>query len=365
MKAELFAVSTPGLEPVTADELRALGLPAEISQGGVTTRGTLHDVTRLNAGLRTASRLLQRVGRFRATTFPALRRETAALPWERFLARDGAVALRVTCRKSRLHHSGAVAERVLGGIADRIGVSPHTAKPVEDPAEDGPQLVVVRFEDDEATLSVDTSGALLHRRGYRQETAKAPLRETLAAAMVLLSGWDRVSPLVDPFCGSGTLLCEADAIARGRLPGADRMFAWQRWPCARGIRVVVPPEGAAGAPLFGNDHDAGAIRAATGNAARAGAAVNFTQADATALLPPAAGPGWIITNPPWGVRVDTNRPLTALYARVGAHWRARWPGWRVCLLAPGALAQATGIAWERVTPVVNGGVRVEVRVGRA
>ncbi|MGA2504099.1 MAG: class I SAM-dependent RNA methyltransferase, partial [Anaerolineales bacterium] len=205
-----FAVSAPGLEPFTSLELRALDLaPASQEPGGILFLGDLAALYRTNLHLRTASRILARLGNFfYATTIPQLEQRLASLPWERFLAPRQPVSLRVTCHKSKLYRSDAVARVASRALEQRLGSPSPLLKPDED-GDTISQLVVIRLADDKCTVSVDSSGTLLHKRGYRQAVAKAPLRETIAAALLMASGWDQVSPLLDPFCGSGTIPIEA------------------------------------------------------------------------------------------------------------------------------------------------------------
>ena len=153
-------------------------------------QGELDDLYRANLHLRSANRVLVRAGEFYAAAFSELRKKAGRLAWERYLAPGQPVRLSVTCRKSRLYHSDAVAERVAGAIGDRLGKPRRCSRPTKKMRRTRPQLVVVRLVRDLCTISVDSSGELLHRRGYRLATAKAPLRETLAAGMLLASGWD-------------------------------------------------------------------------------------------------------------------------------------------------------------------------------
>ncbi|MGZ6123970.1 MAG: THUMP domain-containing class I SAM-dependent RNA methyltransferase, partial [Myxococcales bacterium] len=222
----LFAVCAPGLEPVLLSEVQALGLPGRALAGGVEIDGDLAEAMRLNLWLRTASRVLLRLGEpFRAATFPELVRKASALSWEEFLRKGVGAAFRVTCRKSRLYHSGAVAERLHQALQARTKFPVPPAEAGEEAPEDA-QLFVARFERDLCTLSVDTSGALLHRRGWRGPQAKAPLRETLAAALLLAAGFRGEEAVCDPLCGSGTIAIEAALIAIRRAPGIGRAFAF-------------------------------------------------------------------------------------------------------------------------------------------
>ncbi|MCB0316689.1 MAG: class I SAM-dependent RNA methyltransferase, partial [Calditrichaeota bacterium] len=175
-------------------------------------------------------RILLRLGSFYAGGFPELKRKVRRLPWADMLTPKTHFELRVTCHKSRLYHSGAVAERVADAIHQQCGAQPVPAGSSADDEGGASQLIVVRLLRDHCTVSIDTSGEGLHRRGYRQATAKAPLRETLAAAMLLAAGWDDRAPLLDPFCGSGTIAIEAALLARHLAPGLQRRFAFMDWP---------------------------------------------------------------------------------------------------------------------------------------
>jgi putative N6-adenine-specific DNA methylase len=382
----LYAVCPPGLEPITARELDHLGLavqyPPPLARsssddkdlgdgvGGVEFQGSLHDIYRTNLHVRTATRILVRLGTFFTTTFPELRRRASCLPWEKFLGRGQPVALRVTCHRSRLYHEGAVAERIRGAVADRLGLLPALQKMSED--EDKVQLFVVRLKENECTISVDSSGIPLHRRGYRLATAKAPLRETLAAGMLLASGWDGESPLIDPFCGSGTIPIEASLLAQNIPPGRNRSFAFMKWPEFHGeiwkslLRDTQDLRISSSPIIMASDRDAGAIRAAQANAQRVGVAesINFACRSLSAIEPPSS-PGWVVTNPPYGVRVSSNRDLRNLYAQIGKILRSRCSGWHVAMLCSNLhLLQNTGLAFDEIMPLMNGGLKVRLAKGR-
>jgi len=374
----MFAAAAPGLETFTALELARLGLPRENAVedplgGGVAFEGPLELVYRANLHLRTASRVLLRVGSFRAAAFSELRKKASRLPWERFFEKGRPVAVRATCRSSKLYHSEAVAERVVGAIGDRLGAPAERVKAADDEAQSPPQLVLVRFVDDVCTLSVDTSGALLHRRGYRLATAKAPLRETLAAGLIAASGWDGTSPLVDPFCGSGTIAIEAALLALGRAPGASRRFAFMEWPCfdralwERVVAETTAPPAKAQLSIAGFDRDAGAVRMASENAARAHVAelIRFGKSAVSSLEPPCKK-GFIVTNPPYGHRLGEGEELRDLYARFGAVLRERCPGWRVAVLCSDKrLLAAMRLDLDTSLSFSNGGLRVYVARGIA
>lgn len=379
-----FAVAAPGLEALTAGELRRLSLvqatapaaatdspPATADAGGVAFEGDLEALYRANLHLRTASRVLVRLGNFHAKAFPELRKKASRLDWARYLAPGQPVAIRATCHHSKLYHSGAVAERIAGAIEDRLGGAISEQKPGEEEAANPPQLVLVRLVDDECTISIDSSGELLHRRGYRQALAKAPLRETLAAAMVLESGWDTTSPLLDPFCGSGVIPIEAALLALGLPPGRHRRFAFMDWPSFDPARweavqneaFLQPPRVLP--PILASDRDAGAIAMAQQNAERAGVAqhIQFSCQAVSAIDPPPSV-GWVVTNPPYGVRLNANKDLRNLYAQFGNVLRAKCMGWHTAILCSDLmLLGQTGVRLDTSFTMVTGGLKVRLGKG--
>ncbi len=396
---KLFAVCAPGLETFTALELNQLGLfdftragnqaeagepagDAQVETGGISFTGDLRAIYLANLHLRTASRVLVRLGEFYAAAFPELRKKASRLAWRVFLRPGQPVAINATCHRSRLYHSDAVAERIVGAIGDSLGQSPQVMKP--DPVEPQqnrltsphPQLVVVRIVHDLVTISIDTSGELLHRRGYRLATAKAPLRETLAAGMLMASGWDRVSPLIDPFCGSGTIAIEAAMMALGMAPGGLRRFAFMDWQGFEpdlwneireaAVRQMerLTAERKNGPTILASDRDAGAIQMAQANAGRLGLEkmIDFSCRSVSAIEP--IGTGWVVTNPPYGLRVSANKDLRNLYAQLGKVLKAKCPRWRVAILCNDLqLLHNTGLQLDTRLSMVNGGVPVRVARG--
>lgn len=368
-KLACFAVAAPGLEPLVSEELRALAVLYSLDidppeAGGIGFRTDTAGLYAANLHLRIASRILVRVGAFHASEFHELERHAGRLPWEAFVAPGRPVEFRVTSRKSKLYHQDAVAERLTASVAARVPGAWGEKAP--------PQEFVVRLFRDECTVSADASGDLLHRRGYRLESSKAPLRETLASAMLAGAGWDRTAPLLDPMCGSGTIPIEAALLARRMPPGLGRGYAFERWPgfdanrweavrAAARERILPGPAG----PLQGSDRDAGAVAAAAANAERAGVDgdIEWRRAAISAIEPPAI-PGWVVTNPPYGVRVGERRRLRDLYAQLGNVLRRRCPRWQLALLSAHAeLERQTGIALTPAFSTENGGIRVRLMHG--
>lgn len=356
---DFFAVVAPGLETVCAGELVALGMTGvQVEAGGVAFCGRLVDLYRANLWLRSASRILIRFAAFRCRDFPRLYQAAIKLPWGRFIRPETAIELRVSCRESRLMHSDRVRQALSPAIDRALG------RPAP-PAEGEFQLVLVRIVDDVVQISIDSSGELLHRRGYRQQVTEAPLRETLAAGILLHLGWDGTQPLYDPMCGSGTFLVEAALLAKRRAPGLSRSFAFMQWPGWRsGLWEKLCSDARLGEQacrvvIAGSDRDAAAVRAARANARLAGVDQDL-QIVATPLeaLPPQSGGGLLVCNPPYGLRLSPGQ-IADFYRRLGKDMVRVFPRRRKALLCPDpALVAKTGLPWRRVASLDNGGLSV-------
>jgi putative N6-adenine-specific DNA methylase len=368
---DLFAICAPGLEDVLEAEMRALGLAVgKRDVGGIAFAGGSSALFRANLWLRSATRIIVRVGEFHARLFDELERHARKLEWTRFLASGQPVRLRVSTSKSRLYHTGAVAQRIAEAMEKSTGAAPTVASGAGDDEDAGEvPMVIVRLFRDRCTVSIDSSGALLHRRGYRLATAKAPLRETLAATLVLASRWDARTPLLDPLCGAGTIPIEGALLARRIPPGLSRRFAFMEWPgfhAPTWDRVVDEARAQilpfAPAPIMGSDRDAGAVTAARANAKRAGveADIELEEKVISRITPPAGEvAGAIVTNPPYGVRVGDRDALRNLYAQLGNVARERFRGWSVTVLSADLrLEGQIGGKLETLLQTKNGGIPV-------
>jgi putative N6-adenine-specific DNA methylase len=355
---DIFLVATPGLEAPLADEARAIGFStARVTDGGVTFPGTWADVWRANLVLRGATRVLARIASFRAMHLAQLDKRARKIDWGSFLRADVPIHIEASCRRSRIYHAGAAAQRVATAIQETI------AAPI---AENATLRILVRIEDDLVTISIDTTGESLHKRGFKEAVSKAPMRETMAAMFLAHCGYTGNEPVLDPMCGSGTFVIEAAEIARNLAPGRERSFAFEQLPSFdanawRSLRQAAPDQAAA--HLFhGSDRDAGAIRMATDNAARAGVAdlTHFTISEIADLTPPDGPSGLVICNPPYGTRIGNKGSLIALHRTLGTVLKTRFRGWRVGIItADKQLAEATGLPFEpMLPPVLHGGIRV-------
>lgn len=360
---EIFLSGTPGLEAALVAEARALGFAgARELPGGAVFSGGWPDVWRANLWCRGATRILVRIASFRALHLAQLDKRARRIDWPALLPPGLAVAVETTCRKSRIYHGGAASQRVKAAIRDALGPAGDS---------DDPLQVKVRIEDDLCTISVDTSGAPLHKRGAKQAVGKAPMRETLAALFLRECGYQGDEPVFDPMCGSGTFPLEAAEIALGLAPGRNRGFAFQRFApfdaaAWEGLVTEAMSAAAGGTDLrfTGSDRDQGAVQMATANAERAGlaAVTAFQRAPVSEASPPDGPPGLVMINPPYGARIGDRKLLFGLYGALGETLKARFSGWRVGFVtSDGGLAKATGLPDLRAgPPIPHGGLKIRL-----
>ena len=351
-------MAPPGLEAVLCAEAHANGFAdAQVVPGGVTFQGGWPDVWRANLTLRGAGRILARIGSFMAFHLAQLDKRARKFPWGDVLRADVPVKVDVTCRKSKIYHAGAATQRFETALRDSHGM---TVSP------DAALVIKVRIDDNCVTLSLDTSGESLHKRGHKEAVSKAPMRETLAALFLRQCGYDGTTPVLDPMCGSGTFVIEAADMAAGLHPGRSRRFAFEQLASfdAAAWEAMRTP-GAAANPMpqfFGSDRDQGAVRMATANATRAGIAAQcrFTCLPVADLARPDGPPGLVIVNPPYGARIGNKKPLYGLYANMGEVLKKRFLGWRVGVVtSEPSLAKATGLPFKPKGPSVpHGGLKV-------
>ncbi len=327
-----------GVEGVAAQECKRLGLQDVRGEDGrVLCRGSLNDLARLNVNLRTAERVLLLLGRFPAASFEELFDGVAAIPWEDCIPRDGAFPVRCQCLDSALHAAVTCSNVVKKAVATRLGGKYGLRTLPETGAQYAIRCLVFK---DVVTVGLDASGPSLHKRGYRALGVAAPLRETLAAAMVLLSRYHGKGPLADPFCGSGTIPIEAAMIAKNRAPGLNRSFAAQKWafvPQAAWLDAAAEAmdrEYHGAYDILGSDIDPAAVELARQNArlAEVEDLVSFAVADARRF----AGDrpqGRVVTNPPYGQRLMEQQEAEALYRDFGKAFARLGPGWELYLLS--------------------------------
>jgi len=382
--AEIFtalAVVPPGLEAVAAQEVSQLGAESvEPLRGAVAFRIDQAGFYRLHLQARLPFRILRELARFPCSSREDLHHWLPlAAPWQEWLPPERTLRVEVSGSTAQLNHSHFTALQVKNTLVDlqrqrwgaRSSVDRHD-----------PDLVLHLHlqRRGEAVLSLDGSGGSLHRRGWRAAVGLAPLKENLAAGLIALTGWEGTCPLVDPFCGSGTLLIEAACRALGRAPGLvptaagapprSRPFSLQRWPdfdpalwqqevmAAHQLARDTLADGRPLAPILGLDHDAEVLAQAQANAEAAGVApwIRFELGDAETFSPP-PGPGVVVTNPPYGLRLGGSEEVETLYAALGQRLRHQAPGWTLWLLSGHpALTGALRLKASQRIPVSHGGL---------
>jgi putative N6-adenine-specific DNA methylase len=378
---DFYAVVHPGFEAVALRELQELGIssPAVEGSGGIAFSSKLDELWRANLGAGTISRVLMRLADFKATGFGEFRSRLVAIPWELYLAGAARIAFSIQAGRSRLWHEGKLEEEATRAITERMAAYGLKASfaTAADAATTGRQTVFVRVEENRCQVSLDASGELLYRRGRGKFVEEAPLRETLACAILRAAGLERYRILIDPFCGSGTFALEAGAIFSGRPVNLDRAFAFQQWPAFKPARFQHlqgelekefrerAPRGAR--KIYGSDIDPKAVATAGHNVEQAGLALlaEVDQADFFHLHPPVADPAdvLLVMNPPYGARQEHGADIAALYRRIGEKVRRDYSGCGHAIIVPGLeIEKALGLPHERKILFRNGGIGVALLI---
>lgn len=354
---EIFLVTVPGMEDTLCAEAKELSFPAQAVQGGVTFQGTWPDVWRANLMLRGATRVLARIGSFRAFHLAQLDKRSRKFPWQNIIKHGSSIKVEVACKASKIYHAKAAAQRIENALNTTLDARISA---------DADLVLKVRIDDNLCTFSIDTSGDGLHIRGHKEFVGKAPMRENLAALFLRQCGYNGNETVVDPMCGSGTFILEAAEIARGLAPGRSRSFAFEKlasfdaklW---QELKSEVNPNETEHL-FFGSDRDAGAIRGASKNADRAGVSENtrFSNYAFSDLHRPDGQPGLVIINPPYGGRIGNKKLLFGLYGALGKVLMERFRGWRVGIVtSESGLAKATQLPFKPTSaPIPHGGIRI-------
>jgi putative N6-adenine-specific DNA methylase len=359
-----FATCARGLEPVLADELRALqARDVEPGRGGVGFAGGSLLLYRANLWLRTAVRVLLPILTAKVDSNDALYEAVRTIDWDQYLTPGHTLAVDCNVRDSAITHSMYAALRTKDAICDQMREK-HGRRPSVDT--ETPMIGLnLHVYKNEAVLSLDSSGESLHKRGYRPVLTKAPINEALAAALVLMTGWRGEKPLIDPLCGSGTIPIEAAWLALDRAPGLTRRrFGFQGWmdfdvalwadlrdEARRRVRKTLP------APVLGYDlrNDSMSFSRANARAAGIGHLMTFAAADLKHFRPPAGPPGVLVCNPPYGERIGEEKELRPLYKMLGTVLTERAPGWGLFVFTGNArLAREIGLKPVSETPLFNG-----------
>ncbi len=379
---EFFAVVQPGFEEAASQELRTLNISDFKSQihGGIEFSAKLSDAYRVNLGAGTMSRLLLRLCHFKATGFSEFNGKMTACPWELYLKDKALVAFSISTGSSRLWHSGRLQEESLAAIQARLAIYGRQVFPApkKDAAGNGKeQAIFIRLDRDRCLVSLDTSGELLYRRGYDKYSNAAPLRETLACAILKAAAIDRYQVLLDPFCGSGTFGLESGMIFSGRPCNLNRSFAFENWPAfhpsafahlreqlAIELKNQLPP---GIKKIYCSDIASKAVRTTKRNLEVMGleSLLQVNRGDFFQLSRPATDPSGmlLVLNPPYGTRLGSQDDSIKLYRRIGAKIRRDFAGCGYAIIVPGLeLEKVLSLPYDKKILFRNGGIPVSLLV---
>lgn len=366
---DIFLSTVPGLEHVLLEEVIEAGFQNPVATGGgVTIHGNWSDVWRANLALRGPSKVLARIGEFRAFHLAQLDKRARKFPWGDILGQavlDEELSVKVevnTNKKSKIYHAGAAVERIERAIQEEFGAK------IAEGLEDAGIVIKVRIDDNNVIFSIDTSGEGLHKRGHKQAMGKAPMRETMAALALRACGYTGDEPVLDPMCGSGTFLIEAAEISRNFMAGRARKFAFEALASydADAVRRLRDDWKIRDSDqhFYGSDRNVNVIGFAKDNATRAGVAnlCQFTPTQVSSLERPDGPAGLVIVNPPYGARIGKKKDLFALYGSFGDVMREKFKGWRVGMITSDTqLAEATKLPWKPTeAPIAHGGLKVKL-----
>lgn len=361
-KMELIAPCHFGLEAVLKKEIIDLGYHIiQVEDGRITFEGDEEAVCRANIFLRTTERVMIQVGRFKAVTFDELFEGTKALEWERYIPADGKFwVTKASSVKSKLFSTSDIQRIVKKAIVDRLKEK-YAAEWFSEEGNEYPLRVFLMK--DEVTIALNTSGESLHKRGYRRLTSKAPISETLAAALIMLTPWKKDRILLDPFCGSGTFPIEAAMMAANIAPGMNRVFTAEKWsniiPKRNWYEAINEANDLADSDIKvdiqGSDIDGDVIKAARKNAIEAGVEhlIHFQQRPLKDISH-AKKYGFIITNPPYGERIEDKKNLPALYKELGQKYQ-QLDNWSAYIITAYENAEADmGLKADKNRKIYNG-----------
>jgi putative N6-adenine-specific DNA methylase len=376
-----FAATSPGLEKLCLDEL--LSLPVSIKntkvvEGGVEFTCRIHDCYLANLSMRIPTRILMRVGDFKATNFRQLEKKIAGFPWELFFYKNNPLQIRITSKHSRLYHKNAISERFKKGIINRfngIKISEEFSN-----VSSYPQQIFVRIIDDFFTLSMDSSGEPLYKRGIKKHGGKAPLRESIAAAALKLTGFNGKKPLIDPMCGSGTFSLEAAMAVKNIPPGLFRDFAFMGWPCFRIPRFdyikneskkkIITTEHPV---IFSSDKDKNAcsLLNQTINNYNLQETIkvfnrdlfDFSPYDLSEYITPEK-PGVVLINPPYGRRIGSVSESKKLFYKICKKLEKDYKGWEVAIISPDKKLAVKNILNLAPHPLFHGGLNLSLLTGK-
>jgi len=379
---EFFAVVQPGFEEAACREMRSLGISdfKSPASGGCEFSAKLSDAYRVNLGAGTVNRLLLRLFHFKASSFGEFNRKMTGCPWELYLKDKAMVAFSISTGRSRLRYSDRLQAESLAAIRARLANYGRQVFPAPEKAAAGnvrEQAIFVRLDRDRCQVSLDSSGELLYRRGYDKYSAEAPLRETLACAILKAAAIERYQVLLDPFCGSGTFGLEAGLIFSGRPCNLNRAFAFENWPSfkpavfqflkeqlAAELKKQLP---AGKINIFCSDIASKAVRTTARNLEVMGleSVLQVSHGDFFKLPAPVTDRAGVmlVLNPPYGARLGSREDSIKLYRRIGAKVRGDFAGCAYAIIVPGLeLEKVLSLPYDNKILFNNGGIPVSLLI---
>jgi putative N6-adenine-specific DNA methylase len=371
---QFFAIIQPGFEKTAADEMISLGFSEAsltLHEGGIEFESSIEDMWKLHLASRCLTRVLMRITVFKAIYFEKLREKLEAVPWELYLSPDTIPEFKVTCRHSRLYHSGRVEEECDAAVKTQMKKTYLQKNVTADQKDHFTQTIFIRLEDDICTVSLDCSGDPLYRRGFRTKVSQAPLRETLASLILREARAWEFDAVIDPMCGSGVIPIEAALLSQGILPGARRSFSFEKWPgypekkYAFHRKTMQEATASYHFNVYANDSDPKAIEITRSNLEQSGLSdfVELSQKDFFSLSRSDFPEKNIllVMNPPYGARIDAGNILS-FYRQLRDKLRSDFADCSFAVIVPAEAEKAFGENKSRVH-FQNGGIRVELVVG--
>ncbi|MCK5163495.1 MAG: RNA methyltransferase [Desulfobacula sp.] len=370
-----FAVCSPGLKKVCQNEMLALGFPEDnlkVIQGGIEFKARLDTCMTLNLNLRSPLKILLRLSQFKADSFKKLEKKLDDIDWILYLPHNCSLKFNVTAKKSRLYHSDAIAQRCEKIILNQLGSDNAFTSPAKNKSN---QTIYIRADHDAFTISLDSTGDLLFKRGIKKNVSKAPLRENLAFAMLFWTQFSKEDILIDPMCGSGTFCLEAAMMKTRVPPGFFRSFAFESWPGFRPKtfaylkkqvkeKIITFSE----KQIFASDIDDMSLASLKQNISSHDFCriIDASKKDFFSILPSRISPkkkGVVVVNPPYGKRLGQTSDTRSFYREIGKKLSADFKGWRVGIILPSRESKSyLGLKLE-LKPIFHGGLDIFAGIG--
>lgn len=370
-----FAICSPGLKKICENEMLASGFAEDslrVIQGGIEFKSKPETCMQFNLNLRSPLKILMRINRFKADSFRKLEKKIAAVDWNLYLPQGSILKFNVTSKKSRLYHSDAIAQRCEKIISNQLSLDNASTSLAKNKSN---QTIYIRADHDDFTISLDSTGELLFKRGIKKKVGKAPLRENIAFAMLYWARFSKNDILIDPMCGSGTFSLEAAMMKTGLPPGFFRSFAFENWPgFSRKTYAYLKKQAREKLlpflekQIFASDIDAMALTALEQNISNHDFSpiIDVSKKDFFSINPSLISPkkkGVVVLNPPYGKRLGEKTNTQSFYREIGKKLAADFKGWRVGIILPSRTCKSYLELKLELKPVYHGGLDIFAGIG--